>query len=99
MGEPTPNNGGESDGGDEPWEIQRQNILGKQTASVPDLCQKASVAEAQGAPGEVDTDKGDGQGTPASHWPARQWSGVEILNLRVTGGKVLKGAEQGRDWH
>lgn len=51
----------------------------KCTASVPDLCQAASVAEAQGAPGEVDVDKGDGQGTPTSHWPAGQWSGVGIL--------------------
>lgn len=54
-GEPTPNNEGEGGGGDEPWEIRRQNIPGK-------VSQKASVAEAQGAPGEVDMDKGGWSG-------------------------------------
>lgn len=34
-GEPTPTNGGEGGGGDEPWEIWRQNILGKANSKCP----------------------------------------------------------------
>lgn len=67
MAEQAPNNGGE------PWEKGRQNILGEADSKWRGLCQKASVAGVQGAPGEMDTDRGC-LGRPASCWPAGLWS-------------------------
>lgn len=58
MAEQVPNDGGE------PWEKGRQNILGEADSKWRGLCQKASVAGVQGAPGEMDTDGGVWAGLP-----------------------------------
>lgn len=93
MGEQLPNTG---DGwGEEPWKIWRQNIVGRANSQCGDLCQKASVAGVQGAPGEVDMNEGHGQGCPAPHQPARWESGVEIL-MSMIEKNALKDSGQGR---
>lgn len=57
-------------------------LSGRANFKCPGLCKKPGVTLMQGTPhppGKVDTDEGDGQDKPASHWAAWLWSAVEIL--------------------